>query len=215
MCQSGSHSVQLLHIRQGPGHVSDKENVRQAIPLRDMEQTSAIPWAMQMRAVSMEEPSRLVQTLTGAILGCGGWVLSRGANESGGVNMLFEFERQTCVDIYSVLIAVGLDLSQHGSSSVHRAVPVHASQPASMRHRDRQHRPGDPNFSGRDRRESKDFAPDIARLTGSRRTLFSQPHVSEIFTWRRRGQAQALRYQAMRCRSCRATCWRLRQGGPL
>jgi hypothetical protein len=28
--------------------------------------------------------------------------------------MLFEFERQACVEIYSVLIAAGLDLSQSG-----------------------------------------------------------------------------------------------------
>ena len=74
----------------------------------------SIPWAMQMKAVSIEEPSRLVQTLTGAILGCGGWVLSRGANDTGTVNMLFEFERQACVDIYSLLIASGLELSQSG-----------------------------------------------------------------------------------------------------
>ena len=74
----------------------------------------AIPWAMQMKAVSMEEPSRLVRTLTGAILGCGGWVLSRGANDTGTVNMLFEFERQACVEIYTMLIAAGLELSQHG-----------------------------------------------------------------------------------------------------
>ena len=74
----------------------------------------SIPWAMQMRAVSIEDPARLIQTLTGAILGCGGWVLSRGANDSGTVSMLFEFERQACVDIYSVLIAAGLDLSQSG-----------------------------------------------------------------------------------------------------
>ena len=60
----------------------------------------------------MEEPGRLVQTLTGAILGCGGWVLSRGTNDTGAVSMLFEFERQACVEIYSVLIAVGLDLSR-------------------------------------------------------------------------------------------------------
>ena len=72
----------------------------------------SIPWAMEMKAVSIEEPSRLVQTLTGAILGCGGWVLSRGANDTGTVSMLFEFERQACVDIYSILIAAGLDLSQ-------------------------------------------------------------------------------------------------------
>ncbi len=68
---------------------------------------------MQMRAISIEEPGRLVQRLTGAILGCGGWVLSRGANDSGTVNLLFEFERRTCLDIYSVLIAVGLELSQN------------------------------------------------------------------------------------------------------
>jgi hypothetical protein len=69
---------------------------------------------MQMKAISVEEPSRLVQTLTGAILGCGGWVLSRGANETGLISMLFEFERQACVDIYSVLIAAGVELSQTG-----------------------------------------------------------------------------------------------------
>jgi hypothetical protein len=55
-----------------------------------------------------------VQRLTGAILGCGGWVLSRGANDSGTVSMLFEFERQACVEIYSLLIASGLELSQNG-----------------------------------------------------------------------------------------------------
>ncbi len=73
-----------------------------------------IPWAMQMKAVSFEEPSRLVQTLSGAILGCGGWVLSRGANDTGRINMVFEFERRACVDIYSLLIGAGLELSQSG-----------------------------------------------------------------------------------------------------
>jgi hypothetical protein len=69
-------------------------------------------WAMQMRATSIEEPGHLIQTLTGAILGTGGWVLSRGANDSGIINMLFEFERQHCVEMYTVLVAVGLELSQ-------------------------------------------------------------------------------------------------------
>lgn len=81
---------------------------------RDVEQSMSIPWAMQMKAVSIVEPGRLVQTLTGAILGCGGWVLSRGANDTGTINMLFEFERQACVDIYSMLVAAGLELSQSG-----------------------------------------------------------------------------------------------------
>jgi hypothetical protein len=77
-------------------------------------QATSVPWAMQMKAVSVEDPSRLVRLLTGAILGCGGWVLSRSANDAGKINMLFEFERQACVDIYSVLIAAGLELSQTG-----------------------------------------------------------------------------------------------------
>jgi hypothetical protein len=81
---------------------------------RDERRAMGIPWALQMRALSAEDPSRLVQSLTGAILSCGGWVLSRGANDSGMVSMLFEFERQSCVDIYSVLIAAGLELSQTG-----------------------------------------------------------------------------------------------------
>jgi hypothetical protein len=77
-------------------------------------QAMSVPWAMQMKAISVEEPARLVQTLTGAILGSGGWVLSRGADDTGTVSMLFEFERQACVDIYSLLIAAGLELSQSG-----------------------------------------------------------------------------------------------------
>jgi hypothetical protein len=93
---------------------SDKTNVRLIAPTREAARTISIPWALQMKAVSVEEPSRLVQVLTGAILGCGGWVLSRGASDTGTVSMLFEFERQACVDIYSVMIAAGLELSQNG-----------------------------------------------------------------------------------------------------
>ena len=60
----------------------------------------------------MGDPDPLIQTLTGAILASGGWILSRGADDNGTINMLFEFERMHCVDIYTVLIAVGLELSQ-------------------------------------------------------------------------------------------------------
>jgi hypothetical protein len=84
------------------------------MPPKDERQEMPVAWAMQMKAVSMDEPSRLIQTLTGAILACGGWVLSRGASDSGLVNMLFEFERRSCVEIYGVLIAGGLELSQSG-----------------------------------------------------------------------------------------------------
>jgi hypothetical protein len=72
------------------------------------------PWATGMKATSIEEPARLVPTLAGAILGCGGWVLSRGANDDGTVKILFEFERQACVEIYTVLAATGVELSRSG-----------------------------------------------------------------------------------------------------
>jgi hypothetical protein len=84
------------------------------MPDRDVGRAMSIPWAMEMKAISIEEPSRLVQILSGAILGCGGWILSRGADDAGTVSMLFEFERQACVDVYSLLIAAGLELSQSG-----------------------------------------------------------------------------------------------------
>lgn len=74
----------------------------------------SIPWALQIHAVAMEEPARLIQTLVETITGCGGWILSRGANDTGGVSLLFEFERRQCVDIYTALIAAGVELSRHG-----------------------------------------------------------------------------------------------------
>jgi hypothetical protein len=114
LCQRRSSGVQVRDRFDAILPVTDKENVRHPTPEQSTSRSISIPWAMEMKAVSTEEPSRLVQFLTGAILGCGGWVLSRGANDTGLVNMLFEFERQSCVDIYSVLVAAGLELSPNG-----------------------------------------------------------------------------------------------------
>jgi hypothetical protein len=105
--------VPLLHIDHARRQGSDNFIVKQLIPIDD-NRNPGVPWAMQMKAISLAEPSHLVRTLTGAILGCGGWVLSRGSNDSGAVNMLFEFERHVCVDIYTVLVAAGLELSRDG-----------------------------------------------------------------------------------------------------
>jgi len=114
MFQTRASGVRLRNNFHLHAFDSDKNAVKLSTPLANRNQTMSVPWAMQMKAVSAEEPARLVQSLTGAILGCGGWVLSRGASDSGTVNMLFEFERQACVDIYSVLIAAGVELSQSG-----------------------------------------------------------------------------------------------------
>ena len=98
---------------KAPSSIPDNPGVRVNMLARDWGK-SIEPWALEMKAISEVEPSRLVGILTGGILGCGGWVLSRGASDTGIVNMLFEFERQACVDIYSVLFAAGIELSQSG-----------------------------------------------------------------------------------------------------
>lgn len=114
MFQTRSSGVPLRDRLDGCRFVTDIPDVRTRTAIETRNHATTIPWAIQMKAVSTEEPSRLVQCLTGAILGCGGWVLSRGANDTGMVNMLFEFERQACVDIYSVLVAAGVDLGPSG-----------------------------------------------------------------------------------------------------
>lgn len=53
-----------------------------------------------------------MKSVTGAVLACGGWVLGRSSSETGLIDILFEFERRSCLEIYSVLIAAGLELSQ-------------------------------------------------------------------------------------------------------
>lgn len=69
-------------------------------------------WSIQMRAISTEDPVDLLEILSETVLDCGAWVLSQGADDNGVVNILFEFERQACIDVYSAVVATGLELSQ-------------------------------------------------------------------------------------------------------
>ena len=79
-----------------------------------MEPQLRIPWVLEMKAVSAEEPSRLVASLAGDIAECGGWVLNGGADDRGKINFLFEFERHSCLDIYCILVAAGVELTRSG-----------------------------------------------------------------------------------------------------
>ncbi|HLJ77037.1 MAG TPA: hypothetical protein VKT75_06475, partial [Acidobacteriaceae bacterium] len=54
---------------------------------------------------------RAVRFLTGAILACGGCVLSRSFEPHAGAAIEFQFSGGICFDIYSVLLAAGLELS--------------------------------------------------------------------------------------------------------
>jgi hypothetical protein len=72
------------------------------------------PWALHMQAIALDEPGRLALSLSGAIIQSGGWVLSRSVTDTGIVAILFEFERHTCIDVYSGLVGAGLELTRSG-----------------------------------------------------------------------------------------------------
>jgi len=114
MLQRRSRVVYTLHNLDAGLPGSDKMVLKLSAFTHGEGQIMSTPWATGMKATSIEEPARLVPTLAGAILGCGGWVLSRGANDAGTVNILFEFERQACMEIYTVLAATGVELSRSG-----------------------------------------------------------------------------------------------------
>lgn len=69
-------------------------------------------WSLRLTALSAEDPERLVRFLTGALLTCGGWVLTRTTQGPEAAELAFEFARACCVDVYAVLIAAGLELSR-------------------------------------------------------------------------------------------------------
>ena len=68
-------------------------------------------WLLRLTALCSDDPARTVRTLTGALLACGGWVLTR-SHETGAFALDFEFVRAACVEVYAVLIGCGLELSR-------------------------------------------------------------------------------------------------------
>jgi hypothetical protein len=68
-------------------------------------------WELNLAAVCDEDAARTVRFLTGAVMACGGFVLSRQFDAGQSATIEFEFVRATCVEMYSVLIAAGLELT--------------------------------------------------------------------------------------------------------
>lgn len=68
-------------------------------------------WNLSLAALCSDDAPRTVRFLTGAVLACGGNVLSRRFEPGNGASIEFEFVRATCVEMYSILIASGLQLS--------------------------------------------------------------------------------------------------------
>jgi hypothetical protein len=67
---------------------------------------------LKLTALCQEDAARTVRFLTGAVMACGGWVLLRRFHPDESAEIEFEFPRAACVEMYSVLIAAGLELSR-------------------------------------------------------------------------------------------------------
>jgi hypothetical protein len=68
-------------------------------------------WNLSLTALCSDDAPRTVRFLTGAVMACGGCVLSRRFNPGETAEIEFDFVRATCVEMYSVLIAAGLELT--------------------------------------------------------------------------------------------------------
>jgi len=77
-----------------------------------------VDWDLRLVAACADDPQRLLRFLTGAILSCGGWVLSRSLPGSDTAEISFEFAREASLEIYSALIAAGLELSRDAHISM-------------------------------------------------------------------------------------------------
>ncbi|HMD20371.1 MAG TPA: hypothetical protein VKH40_08620 [Alloacidobacterium sp.] len=86
------------------------------VPVLDTEEL--VDWDLRLTATCADDLQRILRFLTGAVLGCGGWVLSRSLPGSDTVEMSFEFARAVSVEIYTVLIAAGLELSRDAHISM-------------------------------------------------------------------------------------------------
>ena len=66
---------------------------------------------LYLTALLAEDQSTVVPRLSGLIPDCGAWIRSRSYVEPGTARFVFEFPRDICVEIYSALVSVGLQLT--------------------------------------------------------------------------------------------------------
>lgn len=77
--------------------------------------------SLTLSASCEADAPRAVRFLTGAVLACGGCVLSRSFEPGDCAAIEFQFARSVCVEMYSVLLAAGLELcpqSHHALASL-------------------------------------------------------------------------------------------------
>src|SRR5271156_2176448 len=71
---------------------------------------------LYLTALLSEDQSTVVPRLSVLIPDCGAWIRSRSYVERDTARLVFEFPRDICVEIYSALVSVGLQLSETSHS---------------------------------------------------------------------------------------------------
>jgi hypothetical protein len=71
---------------------------------------------LYLTALVGKDQTTVVPRLNGLIPDCGAWIRSRSYAEAGTARLVFEFPRDICVEIYSALVSVGLQLSASSHS---------------------------------------------------------------------------------------------------
>jgi hypothetical protein len=66
---------------------------------------------LYITALLSQDQSTVVPRLSGLIPACGAWIRSRSYVEPDTARFVFEFPRDICVEIYSALVSVGLQLT--------------------------------------------------------------------------------------------------------
>jgi hypothetical protein len=66
---------------------------------------------LYLTALLSEDQSMVVPRLSGIIPDCGAWIRSRSYVQPGTARFVFEFPRDICIEIYSALVSVGLQLT--------------------------------------------------------------------------------------------------------
>jgi hypothetical protein len=66
---------------------------------------------IEIAATLPQGQSLVLPMLHGIICDSGGWILNRGVVEPGLARFVFEFPRDICVEIYSAIVSLGLDLT--------------------------------------------------------------------------------------------------------
>lgn len=66
---------------------------------------------LYLTALLPEDQPLVLPRLSGLIPDCGAWIRSRSYIEPGTARFVFEFPRDICVEIYSTLVSVGLQLT--------------------------------------------------------------------------------------------------------